>query len=141
MERRRQEEAREEADAMATYNKQFDLRVRTDTYLHGHFYIVASSARLHHWYIDLTAFTSQFTCELCKIYQNFCMELILLRTYVRTFLANITGHSAHHAWQWLCNVRRTYNITSTALQSTTYVSNCCYHVPHLSHLILCCHSE
>lgn len=35
MERRRQEEAREEADAMVSYNKQFDLRVRTDTYIHG----------------------------------------------------------------------------------------------------------
>jgi len=36
LERRRQEEAREEADAMVSYNKQFDLRVRTDTYIHGH---------------------------------------------------------------------------------------------------------
>ena len=43
LERRRQEEAREEADAMVSYNKQFDLRVRTDTYIHGHIYSWACS--------------------------------------------------------------------------------------------------
>ena len=54
----------------------------------------------------------------------FCMELIFAHTYI--------------SGQWLCNVRRAHNLTSTALQSTTYLSNCSYHAMVHSHIILCC---